>query len=54
MVGNFNLANEHETLGLIEKAIEYYEASKGYAVKVNNQDMLMKINEILSYIQKKQ
>ena len=52
MVAYFNLANEHETLGMVPKAIDYYNQSHAYATKVGNQDMINKINNILVSLKK--
>ena len=35
MISYFNLANEHETLNLVEKSIEYYEMTIEVATKLN-------------------
>jgi tetratricopeptide (TPR) repeat protein len=47
MVSYFNLANEHETLALIDKSIENYTLASQLAQKVGNQDMVTKIRNIL-------
>lgn len=53
MVAFFNLANENETEGQIDKAVKYYEESKKFALLVKSEEMQAKITNILDVISKK-